>query len=435
MQTIYQKMETTELDAAIEALKAEVAEVKAKGLALDMARGKPSPSQVDISRPMLDILNADADLHDGNVDCSNYGCFEGIPSARKLAGEFLGCPAEQTLVLGSSSLLIEHDIAGMFWRCGSCGSEPWDAYEAAHDGKKVKFLCPVPGYDRHFGITADLGIENVPVAMTDNGPDMDEIERLVAADDSIKGIWCVPKYSNPTGITFSEDTVRRLVEMHTAAPDFRIFWDNAYCVHDLYDETDELANIFDLARAAGTEDRVVAFASTSKITFPGAGVSAIACSESSMKYICKRFSVMIISYDKMNQLRHVRFLKNKEGVLAHMAKHRRRLVPCFDAVKTAFAANLTPCGDIAHWTNPKGGYFISLYVMPGCAKRVAELCKNAGLVLTGAGSAYPYHKDPQDSHLRIAPTYPSLDEVETASELLCVCVRLAVVEKLLADMA
>ena len=225
MQTIYQKMETTELDAAIEALKAEVAEVKAKGLALDMARGKPSPSQVDISRPMLDILNADADLHDDNVDCSNYGCFEGIPSARKLAGEFLGCPAEQTLVLGSSSLLIEHDIAGMFWRCGSCGSEPWDAYEAAHDGKKVKFLCPVPGYDRHFGITADLGIENVPVAMTDNGPDMDEIERLVAADDSIKGIWCVPKYSNPTGITFSEDTVRRLVEMPTAAPDFRIFWD------------------------------------------------------------------------------------------------------------------------------------------------------------------------------------------------------------------
>ena len=435
MQTIYQKMETTELDAAIEALKAEVAKVKARGLALDMARGKPSPSQVDISRPMLDILNADADLHDGNVDCSNYGCFEGVPSARKLAGEFLGCPAEQTLVLGSSSLLIEHDIAGMFWRCGSCGSDPWEAYEAAHDGKKVKFLCPVPGYDRHFGITADLGIENVPVAMTDNGPDMDEIERLVAADDSIKGIWCVPKYSNPTGITFSEDTVRRLVEMPTAAPDFRIFWDNAYCVHDLYDETDELANIFDLARAAGTEDRVVAFASTSKITFPGAGVSAIACSESSMKYICKRFSVMIISYDKMNQLRHVRFLKNKEGVLAHMAKHRRRLVPCFDAVKTAFRNNLIPCGDIAHWTDPKGGYFISLYVMPGCAKRVANLCKEAGLTLTGAGSAYPYHKDPQDSHLRIAPTYPSLDEVETASELLCVCVRLAVVEKLLAEQA
>ena len=232
MQTIYQKMETTELDAAIEALKAEVAEVKAKGLALDMARGKPSPSQVDISRPMLDILNADADLHDGNVDCSNYGCFEGIPSARKLAGEFLGCPAEQTLVLGSSSLLIEHDIAGMFWRCGSCGSELWEAYEAAHDGKKVKFLCPVPGYDRHFGITADLGIENVPVAMTDNGPDMDEVERLVAADDSIKGIWCVPKYSNPEGIIYSKDTIVRMASMKPAAPDFTIMWDNAYCIHE-----------------------------------------------------------------------------------------------------------------------------------------------------------------------------------------------------------
>ena len=300
MQTIYQKMETTELDAAIEALKAEVAEVKAKGLALDMARGKPSPSQVDISRPMLDILNADADLHDGNVDCSNYGCFEGIPSARKLAGEFLGCPAEQTLVLGSSSLLIEHDIAGMFWRCGSCGNEPWEAYEAAHDGKKVKFLCPVPGYDRHFGITADLGIENVPVAMTDNGPDMDEVERLVAADDSIKGIWCVPKYSNPTGITFSEDTVRRLVEMPTAAPDFRIFWDNAYCVHDLYDETDELANIFDLARAAGTEDRVVAFASTSKITFPGAGIGFIGASPAVIAEFSKRLKAGLISADKLN---------------------------------------------------------------------------------------------------------------------------------------
>ena len=259
--------------------------------------------------------------------------------------------------------------------------------------------------------------------------------RAVAADETVKGIWCVPKYTNPLGGSYSDEAVRRLAALKPAARDFRIFWDNAYCVHDLYDETDELANIFDLARAAGTEDRVVAFASTSKITFPGAGISAIACSENSMKYMCKRFSTMIISYDKMNQLRHVRFLKNKEGVLAHMAKHRRRLVPCFDAVKTAFRNNLTPCGDIAHWTDPKGGYFISLYVMPGCAKRVANLCKEAGLTLTGAGSAYPYHKDPQDSHLRIAPTYPSLDEVETASELLCVCVRLAVVEKLLAEQA
>ena len=412
MQTIYQKMETTELDAAIEALKAEVAEVKAKGLALDMARGKPSPSQVDISRPMLDILNADADLHDGNVDCSNYGCFEGIPSARKLAGEFLGCPAEQTLVLGSSSLLIEHDIAGMFWRCGSCGSEPWEAYEAAHDGKKVKFLCPVPGYDRHFAITEEFGFELVSVPMTPNGPDMDIVEKLVAEDDTIKGIWCVPQYSNPDGYTYSDETIERFAKMKTAAPDFKIFWDEAYIVHHLTDEIIETPVLLNESKKYGNEDRVFMFTSTSKITFPGAGVSAIACSENSMKYMCKRFSVMIISYDKMNQLRHVRFLKNKEGVLAHMAKHRRRLVPCFDAVKTAFRNNLTPCGDIAHWTDPKGGYFISLYVMPGCAKRVANLCKEAGLTLTGAGSAYPYHKDLEDSHLRIAPTYPSLDEVE-----------------------
>ncbi len=289
---------------------------------------------------MLDILNADADLHDGNVDCSNYGCFEGIPSARKLAGEFLGCPAEQTLVLGSSSLLIEHDIAGMFWRCGSCGSDPWEAYEAAHDGKKVKFLCPVPGYDRHFGITADLGIENVPVAMTDNGPDMDEIERLVAADDSIKGIWCVPKYSNPTGITFSEDTVRRLVEMHTAAPDFRIFWDNAYCVHDLYDETDELANIFDLARAAGTEDRVVAFASTSKITFPGAGIGFIGASPAVIAEFSKRLKAGLISADKLNQLRHVRFLPTIEAVKEHMKKHAEFLRPRFEAVERKLTEGL-----------------------------------------------------------------------------------------------
>ena len=308
---------------------------------------------------MLDILNADADLHDGNVDCSNYGCFEGIPSARKLAGEFLGCPAEQTLVLGSSSLLIEHDIAGMFWRCGSCGSEPWDAYEAAHGGKKVKFLCPVPGYDRHFGITADLGIENVPVAMTDNGPDMDEIERLVAADDSIKGIWCVPKYSNPTGITFSEDTVRRLVEMPTAAPDFRIFWDNAYCVHDLYDETDELANIFDLARAAGTEDRVVAFASTSKITFPGAGIGFIGASPAVIAEFSKRLKAGFISADKLNQLRHVRFLPTIEAVKEHMKKHAEFLRPRFEAVERKLTEGLGDTG-CATWTHPRGGYLCKL---------------------------------------------------------------------------
>ena len=301
--------------------------------------------------------------------------------------------------------------------------------------EKRKFLCPVPGYDRHFAITEEFGFELISVPMTPTGPDMDVVEKLVAEDDTIKGIWCVPQYSNPDGYTYSDETIERFAKMKTAAPDFKIFWDEAYIVHHLTDEIIETPVLLNECKKYGTEDRVFMFTSTSKITFPGAGVSALACSEAMMKYICKRFSVMIISYDKMNQLRHVRFLKNKEGVLAHMAKHRRRLVPCFDAVKTAFNEELTPCGDIAHWTNPKGGYFISLYVMPGCAKRVAQLCKDCGLTLTGAGSAYPYHKDPDDAHLRIAPTYPSLDEVETASDLLCVCVRLAAVEKLLAEKA
>ena len=432
MQTIYQKMETTELDAAIEALKTEVAEVKAKGLALDMARGKPSPSQVDISRPMLDILNADADLHDGNVDCSNYGCFEGIPSARKLAGEFLGCPAEQTLVLGSSSLLIEHDIAGMFWRCGSCGSDPWEAYEAAHDGKKVKFLCPVPGYDRHFGITADLGIENVPVAMTDNGPDMDEVERLVATDDSIKGIWCVPKYSNPQGITYSDETVRRFARMKTAADDFMIMWDNAYAVHDLYpDRRDTLLNILDECKKAGDPDRVMIFASTSKISYAGAGIAVFACSEAVMKRMKELLSFQTIGFDKLNMLRHARYFGDLDGVMRHMDKQAELLRPKFAAVLDAFDRELAGKG-IAEWLAPNGGYFISLDVMDGCARRVVRLCKEAGVVLTGAGATYPYKKDPRDRNIRVAPTYPTVPELEQAVELLCISVQLAAVEKLLA---
>lgn len=423
MQTIYQKMETTELDAAIEALKAEVAEVKAKGLALDMARGKPSPSQVDISRPMLDILNADADLHDGNVDCSNYGCFEGIPSARKLAGEFLGCPAEQTLVLGSSSLLIEHDIAGMFWRCGSCGSEPWEAYEAAHDGKKVKFLCPVPGYDRHFGITADLGIENVPVAMTDNGPDMDEIERLVAADDSIKGIWCVPKYSNPTGITFSEDTVRRLVEMPTDALDFRIFWDNAYCVHTFKGEGDRLLNIFDALEEAGAADLVYEFGSTAKVTFPSSGMAYMTASPADMAEVRAAFASMRVSPEKISQLAHVRFLKDAVGVRAHMEKHAAIVAPRFALVEEKLTAGLADLG-VATWTHPCGGYFVSFDGPEGSAKAIVSLAAELGVKLTPAGATWPYGKDPKDTNIRIAPTFPTLEELGQALDVFVVAVKL-----------
>ena len=426
----YKDLTKEELLELKSGLQAQFEEVKARGLKLDMSRGKPAAAQLNLSMEMMNILNSGTDLvcEDG-VDCRNYGGLDGIAEAKQLLADMMEVPKDNVIVFGNSSLNVMYDTVARAMTHGIMGSTPWCKLD------KVKFLCPVPGYDRHFGITQYFGIEMINVPMTSEGPDMDMVEHLVASDPAIKGIWCVPQYSNPDGYTYSDETIDRFAKMKTAAPDFKIFWDEAYIVHHLTDEIIETPVLLNECKKYGTEDRVFMFTSTSKITFPGAGVSALACSEAMMKYICKRFSVMIISYDKMNQLRHVRFLKNKEGVLAHMAKHRRRLVPCFDAVKTAFNEELTPCGDIAHWTNPKGGYFISLYVMPGCAKRVAQLCKDCGLTLTGAGSAYPYHKDPDDAHLRIAPTYPSLDEVETASDLLCVCVRLAAVEKLLAEKA
>ena len=368
----YLSMNRDELTAEKTALEAQYKKFQDMGLKLNMARGKPGPHQMDLA---MDLLKMDDYTTDDGFDARNYGELEGLQEARELFADVFGVKPAEVFVGGNSSLQLMYNLVAIGYMFGFQDSPcPWSQVE------KRKFLCPVPGYDRHFAITEEMGFDLISVPMSPDGPDMDMIEKLVAEDDTIKGIWCVPQYSNPDGYTYSDETIRRFAALKTAA-----------------------------------------------------GVSAIACSENSMKYMCKRFSTMIISYDKMNQLRHVRFLKNKAGVLAHMAKHRRRLVPCFDAVKTAFATELTPCGNIAHWTNPKGGYFISLYVMPGCAKRVAQLCKDCGLTLTGAGSAYPYHKDPEDSHLRIAPTYPSLDEVETASALLCVCVRLAVVEKLLAD--
>lgn len=423
----YRKMTKEMLLAEKAKLEKSYADFKAMGLKLNMARGKPGPHQMDLAMDLLKM--SDYTTADG-TDARNYGNLEGLQEARELFGEVMGVKPENVFVGGNSSLQLMYNLVAIGYTFGFQDSPcPWSAVE------KPKFLCPVPGYDRHFRITEEFGIEMINIPMSPTGPDMDMVEKLVAEDASIKGIWCVPQYSNPDGYTYSDETVRRFASMKTAAPDFKIFWDEAYIVHHLTDEIIETPVLLEESRQYGNEDRVFMFTSTSKITFPGAGVSALACSENSMKYICKRFEVMIISYDKMNQLRHVRFLKNKAGVLAHMQKHRRRLVPCFDAVKCTLDHELTPCGDIAHWTNPKGGYFISLYVMPGCAKRVAELCKQAGLVLTGAGAAYPYGRDPEDSHLRIAPTYPSLDEVEKASLLLTVCVRLAVVEKLLAEQA
>ena len=396
-------------------------------LHLNMARGKPGPHQMDLAMDLFKTTNYTAE--DG-TDARNYGNLEGLYEARKLFGDVMGVKPENVFVGGNSSLQLMYFLVNMGYPFVPPGSPcPWS------EGDHPTSPCRGPGKDRHFRITEEFGIDMINVPMTPEGPDMDMVEKLAAEDPSIKGIWCVPQYSNPDGYTYSDETVRRFASMKTAAPDFKIFWDEAYIVHHLTDEIIETPVLLEESKPYGNEDRVFMFTSTSKITFPGAGVSALACSDRMMKYVCKRFEVMIISYDKMNQLRHVHFLKNKAGVLAHMLKHRRRLVPCFDAVKTTFAQKLTPCGDIAHWTNPKGGYFISLYVMPGCAKRVAQLCKEAGLVLTGAGAAFPYGKDPEDSHLRIAPTYPSLSEEEQASELMTVCVRLATVEHLLAEKA
>ena len=419
----YFAMDHNELIAEKAALEAQYKKFQDMGLKLNMARGKPGPHQMDLA---MDLLKMDNYITDDGFDTRNYGELEGLHEARELFADVFGVKPGEVFVGGNSSLQLMYNLVAIGIMFGFQDSpKPWGQVEHR------KFLCPVPGYDRHFAITEEMGFELISVPMSPDGPDMDMIEKLVAEDDTIKGIWCVPQYSNPDGYTYSDETIRRFAALKTAAPDFKIFWDEAYIVHHLTDEIIETPVLLNEAKKYGNEDRVFMFTSTSKITFPGAGVSAIACSENSMKYMCKRFSTMIISYDKMNQLRHVRFLKNKEGVLAHMAKHRRRLVPCFDAVKTAFATELTPCGNIAHWTNPKGGYFISLYVMPGTAKRTAFLCRDAGLQLTGAGSAFPYQLDPQDTHLRIAPTYPSLEDLKLASELLCVAVRLAVAEKLL----
>ncbi len=422
----YLAMNREELAAEKAALEAEYKKFQAKGLKLNMARGKPGPHQMDLA---MDLLKMNDYTTDAGTDARNYGELEGLQEARVLFADVFGVQPGEVFVGGNSSLQLMYNLINIGYVFGFPESPcPWSQVE------KRKFLCPVPGYDRHFAITEEFGFELVSVPMTPNGPDMDMVEKLVAEDDTIKGIWCVPQYSNPDGYTYSDETIERFAKMKTAAPDFKIFWDEAYIVHHLTDEIIETPVLLNESKKYGNENRVFMFTSTSKITFPGAGVSAIACSESSMKYICKRFSVMIISYDKMNQLRHVRFLKNKEGVLAHMAKHRRRLVPCFDAVKTAFRNNLTPAATLPTG-RPKG----RLLHQPVRHARLRQTCgkpvQGSGLTLTGAGSAYPYHKDPQDSHLRIAPTYPSLDEVETASELLCVCVRLAVVEKLLAEQA
>lgn len=419
----YKDLSKEELASLKAELEAKYDSFKAKGLKLDMSRGKPNKAQLDLSAPLLDVLNSESDMKasDG-VDTRNYGILTGIPECRELFAELMGVESKNVIIYGTASLTIMYDYIAQCMIFG-CGGEPW-----LKQGK-IKFLCPAPGYDRHFSILNHFGIEMITIKMNDDGPDMDSIEELVK-DSTVKGIFCVPKYSNPDGITFSDETVRRFAALKPAAKDFRVIWDNAYLVHDINDTPDELLNIFDAAAEYGSEDMFIEVCSTSKISFAGAGVSAVAASDANIKNIQSRMTIQTISHDKINQLRHVRYFKNLDGIKAHMKKHAEILEPKFRAVTEGFAKEFDGTG-IARWKNPNGGYFVSLYVMNGCAKRVGELCKAAGLTLTSVGATYPYGVDPDDSNIRIAPSFPDVDELEKAVELLCVCVKLAAVEKLL----
>lgn len=415
-----------ELEKEYSSLVKQFEDVKSKGLNLNMARGKPGKEQLDLSLGLLDVVNSSSDfVGEDGMDCRNYGILKGIEECRKLFGEMLGVDYNKVMVGGSSSLNMMFDtISCIMTKSVVDGCKPW--YEV----KNRKFLCPVPGYDRHFGITEYYGFEMIPVPMTSNGPDMDIVEKLVESDDSIKGIWCVPKYSNPQGITYSDETVKRFAALKPAAKDFRIMWDNAYCIHDISDTPDSLLNIYDECVKAGNEDMPILFCSTSKITFPGAGVAAMAASDANMNVFAERYNYEIISYDKLNMLRHVKYFKNYDGVLKHMQLHKKVLKPKFEIVLNTLDKELTPTG-VGEWTNPNGGYFVSVDVLSGTAKRVVSLCKEAGLILTGAGATYPLGKDPEDKNIRIAPSFPPNDELQTAMDVFCICTKLAACEKLL----
>lgn len=413
-------MTAAELQAEKAELEKRYNDFKAKNLKLDMSRGKPGSDQLDLSNE----LNAVSDYTENGVDLRNYGMMDGTPACKKLFADLMQVKPENVIVGPNASLTLMFDYIAQCFTHGA-GDTPWCRLNS------VKFLCPVPGYDRHFTILEHFGIEMINIEMKADGPDMDAVEEAVK-DPSVKGMFCVPKYSNPQGITYSDAVVRRIAALRPAAKDFRVIWDNAYMVHDIVEDGDKLLNIFDLLPEYGNEDMVIEVCSTSKITFPGAGVSALAASDNNIKAIKKRLNAQTISYDKMNQHRHVEFFKDVNGILAHMKKHAAILKPKFDMVLKHLNQELAGLG-IASWTEPRGGYFISLDVPDGCAKRVGELCKEAGVVLTTVGATFPYGKDPNNRNIRIAPTYPPLDELDTAAELLCVCVRLAAAEKILAQ--
>lgn len=422
---LYSQLDAGALKALLCDLKSDYEKIKASGLKLDLSRGKPGAEQLDISNELLAALPSYKS--ESGFDCRNYtvpGILDGLPEMKRIFSELFNIPKENIFVGGNASLNLMFDALMRLMVFGAPGAAPWAGQ------KNIKFICPVPGYDRHFRVLETLKIEMINVEMKDDGPDMDEVERLAASDESIKGLICTPKYSNPTGITFSEKTVRRLASMKTAASDFRIIWDNAYGVHDLYEETEELADILSISREYGNEDRVLYFTSTSKITFPGAGVSIMAASKNNIAQAISLISVQTIGYDKLNQLRHVNYMKNAENVKLIMKKHAAVLRPRFEKVLEILRRDLGGLG-IAQWHEPKGGYFISLDVMDGCAKRTYALMSEAGVTLTPAGATYPYGRDPKDRNLRLAPTFPSLPELGKTMDVLTICIRIACIEKLL----
>lgn len=420
------QMNKNELEAFRNETEAQYNDFKALGLSLNMSRGNPCKEQLELSLGMLNVFDDGNFKSENGVDVRNYGMLDGIPEAKKFFADMIGVSDDEIIIFGNSSL------NAMFWAVqtafnkGVLGATPWSKLD------KVKFLCPVPGYDRHFKVTEFFGVEMINIPMTATGPDMDMIEKLVSEDDSIKGIWCVPQYSNPDGISYSDETVKRFANLKPLAKDFRIFWDNAYCIHHLTENPTVILNILDEAKKAGNEDIVYIFGSTSKITFPGAGVAVMGASKKNIDELKKYLGISIISYDKMNQLRHVRFFKDFEGMCKHMNKHREIIAPKFSHVCEALESEIAPLG-IGSWTVPEGGYFISFNALNGCAKRIVQLCAEAGVTLTGAGATFPYGKDPDDKNIRLAPTYPSMDELKKAMELFIICVKLASTEKLLAE--
>lgn len=424
----YVEMTKEELQQLKKELSAQYKEFQGKDLRLDMSRGKPSTEQLDISMGMMDVLSSGDDLTcDDGTDCRNYGVLDGIKEAKELLADMMEVAPDYILIYGNSSLNVMYDTVSRSMTHGVMGSTPWCKLD------KVKFLCPVPGYDRHFAITEYFGIEMINVPMTCDGPDMDMVEELVANDESIKGIWCVPKYSNPQGISYSDETVRRFARLEPAASDFRIYWDNAYSIHHLYEhDQDHLIEILAECKRAGNPDLAYKFASTSKVSFPGSGIAAIAASQNNLVDIRKQLKIQTIGHDKVNQLRHVRFFGDIHGMMEHMKKHADIIRPKFEAVINCLEKEIGGLS-IGEWTNPKGGYFISFNSLNGCAKAIVTKCKKAGLIMTGAGATYPYGKDPYDRNIRIAPSYPMLNDLVLAMELFTLCVKIVSIDKILAE--